>query len=129
MVVLDLSRKIETQIPRDDLYQLGNCTDWFALAHGLRVPKAGYQLTAAAAPAHAPRLVEACHWYTLAQGGHRTTLCRSASAHLPLLMVDERGQIQWQLAALDRTQAPESAFVVSDLGVVRNNATQDLSRD
>ncbi|MDE2367343.1 MAG: hypothetical protein KGN16_00090 [Burkholderiales bacterium] len=55
VVVLDLRRKTEKRIARDDLYRIGNFTEWFDLAHGLGHPRAEYHLTAVAAPTGAPR--------------------------------------------------------------------------
>jgi len=129
MVVLDLRRKIETRIARDDLYRIGNFTDWFDLAHGLRYPKAAYRLTVSAAPAHSPRPLEACSWYTLTQVGRSTALCWNASARLPLLMVDDAGQVLWQVTAIERKAAPAAVFEVRDFGFVRTDAGQDISDD
>jgi hypothetical protein len=129
LVVLDLQRKIETRIARDDLYRIGNFTDWFDLAHGLRHPRAAYRLTVSAAPAHAPKPLQACNWYTLAQGGHSTRLCWSAAARLPLLMLDDSGQVLWQVTALDSKPAAAAVFEVHDIGFVHNDASQDISND
>jgi hypothetical protein len=128
MVVLDLRRKIETRIARDDLYRIGNFTDWFDLAHGLRHPKAAYRLTASAAPRGA-RPIEACRWYTLVQGGNSTALCWSAGARLPLLMFDNAGQVVWQVTAIERKAAPAAVFEVRDFGFVRNDVDHDISND
>jgi hypothetical protein len=129
MVVLDLRRKIETRIARDDLYRIGHFTDWFDLAHGLRHPMADYRLTASEAPAKAPRPLAGCHWYTLAQGGRSTQLCWSADARLPLLMLDDSGQVQWRVTAIDHKPATADVFEVRDEGFVRNDAGQDISTD
>jgi hypothetical protein len=129
MVVLDQRRKIETRITRDDLYRIGNFTDWFDLAHGLRHPKGSYRLTASQVPAQSPPPLGVCRWYTLAQGGQSTRLCWSASAHLPLLMLGDAGQVLWQVTEIDRKPAPASVFEVRDFGFVRNDANQDISGD
>ena len=129
MVVLDLRRKIETRIARDDLYRIGNTTDWFDLAHGLRHPKAAYDLRTSAAPAQSPRPIEACKWYVLMQGGRSTALCWSSDAHVPLLMLDDMGHVLWQLTAIERKPAPAAVFEVRDFGFVRNDAGQDISSD
>ncbi len=129
MVVLDLRRKIETRIARDDLYRIGNFTDWFDLAHGLRHPKAAYRLTASARPAQSPRPLEACDWYALAQGGRSTALCWSSRARLPLLMLDDSGRVLWQVTAIGRKPTPAAVFEVRDIGFVRNDADQDISGD
>lgn len=129
MIVLDLRRRIETRVARDDLYRIGHFSDWFDLAHGLRHPNTAYRLTASAAPAHSPRPPEPCRWYTLTQGGRTTAVCWSAAAHLPLLMVDDAGQLLWQVTAIDRKPAPAEVFVVRDAGFVRNDAGMDISGD
>lgn len=50
MSILDRKRRIHTVIDRTNLYRIGNFTDWFDLAHGLRHPKGEYKLAKAAAP-------------------------------------------------------------------------------
>ncbi|MDE2146176.1 MAG: hypothetical protein KGJ24_05765 [Burkholderiales bacterium] len=129
MVVLDLQRRIETRLSRDDLYRLGQFTDWYDLAHGLHHPMGPYRLTAEAEPAHAPRPVAACRWYALAQAGRRTQVCWSASVRLPLLLLDDGGRLQWQVTAIDRGPAPAARFELRDRGFVRNDAGADISGD
>ena len=129
LVVLDLRRKIETRITRDDLYRIGSFTDWFDLAHGLRYPKGGYLLTASAAPAQAPQTVEPCNWYTLVTGSRRTALCWDTGVYLPLVMIDEAGRLLWQVTSVERKPPPAAVFEVHDHGFVRANASQDIDRD
>ncbi|MDQ2735427.1 MAG: hypothetical protein M3Y55_10655 [Pseudomonadota bacterium] len=129
MVVLDLRRRIETRIARDDLYRIGQFTDWYDLAHGLRHPKAAYHITAAVPTPHAPRPFGPCDWYALEQGGHVTQVCWSAHERLPMLMLGDGGRLLWQLAEVDQKRAPAAVFEVRDLGFVRNDATQDITGD
>ena len=44
--ILDMKRHIHTQIDRTNLYRIGNFTDWFDLAHGLKHPKGTYRVYA-----------------------------------------------------------------------------------
>ena len=135
MVVLDKPRKIATRISRDNLYRVGNFTDWFDLAHGLRHPKGPYTLTKAAAPqapaasALVPAPVAPCTWYALEQQGHAVRVCWSASARLPMVMVDEAGTTLWHVTLVDRQAIPPSVFVVHDEDYVRNDANADMDRD
>ena len=129
MVVLDLRRKLETRITRDELYRIGNFTDWFDLAHGLRHPKAAYMLSAGRAPASAPPPLSSCQWYTLVQGPRSTPLCWSLGLRLPMLMLDDAGRVLWQVTAVDRKPLPPEVFEIRDQGFVRNDAGQDISTD
>lgn len=130
MVVLDLRRKIETRVTRDDLYRIGNFTDWFDLAHGLRHPKAGYTLTALPAT-EAPKLATTvpCRWVVLAQGAVETHICWSESVHLPIAMLDGGGKTLWQVDAVSQSKIPGDIFEVHDQGFVRNDASRDISGD
>ena len=129
MVVLDLRRKIETRITRDDLYRIGNLTDWFDLAHGLRHPKAAYRLTAIQVPAGASRPLEACRWYALEQSGKTTQVCWSARQHLPMQIVADHAQVVWQVTLVEQAPGPAAVFQVRDFGFVKNDAHQDISGD
>ena len=129
MTVLDLRRKIETRVSRDDLYRLGNFTDWFDLAHGLRHPKAAYRLTAIQAPAGTSRPLEACRWYALEQSGKTTHVCWSARQHLPMQILADHGQVLWQVTLVEQTLGPAAVFQVRDFGFVQNDAHRDISGD
>jgi hypothetical protein len=130
LTVLDLHRKIETKVDRDDLYRLGQFTDWYDLAHGLRHPKSSYTLASdVAPPAHGPQPAVPCAWYSLVQSGHATKVCWSVDEHLPVLMLDTGGRVLWQLAVVDHKALPENVFKVRDEGFVRNDASADISGD
>lgn len=129
MIVLDLRRKIETRVSREDLYRLGNFTDWFDLAHGLRHPKAAYRLTAIQIPAGASRPLEACRWYALEQSGKTTHVCWSARQHLPMQILADHGQVLWQVTLVEQTPGPAAVFQVRDFGFVQNDAHRDISGD
>lgn len=129
MTVLDLKRRIATTIDRSNLLRIGNFTEWFDLAHGLRHPKGEYHLARAAAPAGAPQPVQRCTWYRLEQQGGAATICWSADSQLPMLIVSDQGHIVWRVAAVDRRPIREQVFAIDDRGFVRNNANEDIERD
>lgn len=129
MVVLDLQRKIETSVDRDDLYRIGNFTEWFDLAHALRHPRSTYRLTAEQAPSGAPRSFASCRWFALQQGGARTDICWSDRERLPMLMLDAHARVSWQVTAIDHDRISASTFRIGDRGFVRNDASQDISGD
>lgn len=129
MWVLDLKKKINTRIDRTNLYRIGNFTDWFDLAHGLRHPKGEYHLASAAAPANVPKAVEACKWFDLTQQEHTTHICWSEHSRLPLQIVAEDGRMVWQVKKLDRQALSSEIFVIHDAGFIRNDANQDIEPD
>lgn len=127
--VLDLKRRIRTDIDRDNLYRIGNFTDWFDLGHGLRHPKGGYTLAASSAPAAAPQAAGACAWYDLSQEGRTTHVCWSAKDRLPLLMLAQDGKPVWRVTRLDHKPIPAATFAIRDQGFIRNDANADIERD
>lgn len=129
MAVLDLQKKIHTDIDRDNLYRIGNFTDWFDLGHGLRHPKGEYHLNAAAAPTGAPAAIAACNWVDLQQGGHVTHVCWSAKSKLPLLMVTDDGKVIWRITSVSHQAIKPSVFAVNDAGFIRNDANRDIEQD
>jgi len=129
MAVLDLQKKIRTDIDRDNLYRIGNFTDWYDLGHGLRHPKGEYQLTPASAPAGAPAAIAACKWVDLQQGGHVTHVCWSGKSKVPLLMVAKDGRVVWRITEIDHRPIKRDTFAVQDAGFVRNDANKDIEQD
>ncbi len=130
LTVLDLQRGIATRVDRNSLYRMGNSTEWFELAQGLRHPRAGYQLQRISAPAaDAPRAVQACNWYALTQDGRTSRICWSAASRLPMLILSPRGETVWRLTQLDRDPIAAQQFEVHDRGFVQNDATRDLEQD
>lgn len=129
MAVLDLQKKIRTDIDRDNLYRIGHFSDWYDLGHGLRHPQGTYQLTAATAPAGAPAPVSACTWFDLQQGSHTTHLCWSKKSRLPLLMLAQDGSVVWRITALDHHAVKPDLFAVHDAGFIRNDANRDIEQD
>ena len=130
LTVLDLKRKILTRIGRDNLYRIGNFTEWFDLAHGLKFPVGDYALAPTIqAPQAAPKPYAPCRWYELTQGHRITRICWSGTAHLPMLMLDGDGTLLWQITQLERPWKDASVFKINDEGFVRNDANQDIDRD
>ncbi|WP_426113067.1 hypothetical protein [Massilia sp. PWRC2] len=127
--VLDLKKKIHTDIDRDNLYRMGNFTDWFDLGHGLRHPKGPYHLSAATAPTGAATPVAPCSWIDLEQQGRVTHVCWSAKSRLPLLMQADDGRTIWRLSSVDHKPLAAATFVIDDAGFVRNDANRDMAQD
>ena len=129
MLVVDHRKRIVTEIGRDSLYRLGNFTDWFDLAHGLRHPKGAYRLAAATAPAASPKPVDRCEWYNLVENARATRVCWSVHDRLPLLILASNSSLLWRVTALDRTPFAKDIFRIPDKGYVRINANRDAERD
>jgi hypothetical protein len=127
--VLDLKKRIHTRIERTNLYRIGNFTDWFDLAHGLRRPKGAFELVRASAPADIAKPIEPCQWFDLTEGSRTTHVCWSARLRLPLMLVDASGTVQWQVTRVSTAALPGSTFVIDDKGYVRNDANQDIAGD
>jgi hypothetical protein len=127
--VLDLGRKIRTDIDRGNLYRIGQFTDWFDLGHGLRHPKGDYRLVPAATP-HAPaHAIGACEWVALVQGTQTTHVCWSTTAKLPLLIQAADGRVIWRVTSVDHKAIADQVFVIHDAGFIRNDANADIERD
>jgi hypothetical protein len=127
--VLDLGRKIRTDIDRDNLYRIGQFTDWFDLGHGLRHPKGDYRLVPAATPHGADHAIGACNWVALVQGTQTAHVCWSATAKLPLLIQAADGRTVWRVTSVDHKAIPDRVFAIQDAGFIRNDANADIERD
>ncbi|SDE01618.1 hypothetical protein SAMN05428966_106365 [Massilia sp. PDC64] len=127
--VLDLGRRIRTDIDRDNLYRIGQFTDWFDLGHGLRHPKGEYRLVPAATPHGAARAIGACEWVALVQGTQTTHVCWSTTAKLPLLIQAADGRTVWRVTSVDHKTIPDQVFAIHDAGFIRNDANADIERD
>jgi hypothetical protein len=129
MSILDMKKRIHTRIDRANLYRIGNFTDWFDLAHGLKHPMGEYRVAKAQAPDGAPKAIEACQWYDLTQDKRTTHICWSAGSRLPLVIQAQDGEVVWRVATLDRKPIPAKTFEIHDEGFIRNDANQDIERD
>lgn len=127
--VLDLGRRIRTDIDRDNLYRIGQFTDWFDLGHGLRHPKGEYRLVPAATPHGAEHAIGACEWVALVQGAQTTHVCWSKTAKLPLLIQAADGSTVWRVTSVDHKPIADKVFAIHDAGFVRNDANADIERD
>lgn len=127
--VLDLGKKIRTDIDRDNLYRIGQFTDWFDLGHGLRHPKGAYRLVPAATPHGAAHAIGACEWVALVQGKQTTHVCWSTTAKLPLLIQAADGRTVWRVTHVDHKTIPDKVFAIQDAGFIRNDANADIERD
>ncbi|MFA5914569.1 MAG: hypothetical protein WCV99_23470 [Sterolibacterium sp.] len=129
MSILDMEKRIHTRIDRTNLYRIGNFTDWFDLAHGLRHPMGEYRVAKARAPDAAPKPIAACQWYDLTQDQRTTHICWSAQSRIPLAIQAQEGEVVWRVTALDQKPIPVKTFDIHDAGFVRNDANQDIERD
>lgn len=129
MQVIDPRKHTSTRIDRDSLYRIGNFTDWFDLAHGLRHPKGAYRLTARAALTPMPPTPAPCRWYDLTQAGRTTAICWSAANALPLLIASGPGHPVWRVLAINRPRFDAATFRANDRGFIHDDATRDISND
>ncbi len=129
MTILDRPRKIVTRINRSNLYRVGNFTDWYDLAHGLKHPLGAYRLALAQAPDGAPAPAAECAWYDLTQAGHTVHVCWDDHSRLPMLLLAEGGAVLWRVTAWDTQAAPPGTFEIRDAGYIRNDANDDMDRD
>jgi hypothetical protein len=129
MVVLDLKRKIRTDIDRTNLYRIGHFTDWFSLAHSLTRPNGPYDLATLHEPVASAAPIATCRWYLLTQGERSSKVCWSAAWRVPLLITDRNDKVQWKITELDSGRFAADALRVDDHGFVRNNANEDIKAD
>jgi hypothetical protein len=127
--VLDLKKKLRTDIDRDNLYRIGNFTDWFDLGHGLRHPVGDYHLVATAAPASSEKPVGQCRWFELTQPERTTYFCWSADDGLPMLIQTQEGRTVWRVTELDHKPIAAAVFQIRDAGFIRTNANEDIERE
>ncbi len=127
--VLDLKKRILTRVDRTSLYRIGSFTDWFDLSHGLEHPRGTYRLTGAGAPGGAPRPLERCRWYELAEAGRTTHICWSARDGIPVLVETDEGEVVWKVTRVDRGPVAPGTFDINDDGFVRNDAREDIEGD
>ena len=129
MVVLDMNRKIRTDIDRTNLYRIGNFIDWFGLSHALSRPLGAYQLRAEKNVPATEKAIAACRWYTFTTNGRESKICWSNNYRLPLMILGPDAQVQWRITAVDTKAVAESVFAIHDQGFVRNNANEDIRAD
>jgi hypothetical protein len=129
MSILDMKKRIHTQIDRTNLIRIGNFTDWFDLAHGLKHPMGAYRVVKARAPEGAPNTIEACQWYDLNQDKRTTHICWSEQDRIPLVIQAQDGEVVWRVTSLDQKPISAKTFDIHDEGFIHNDANQDIERD
>lgn len=129
MVVLDLKRKIRTEVNRSNLARVGHIADWFSLAHALNRPTGAYRLTSASAPAGVADAIAPCKWYQIERDGQASRICWSGKLHLPLLIASADGKPVWQVTMAETGAIADATFRIRDAGFVRNDANGDISGD
>jgi hypothetical protein len=129
MTVLDLKRRLRTDIDRTSLLRIGHVTDWFALAHSLTRPAGNYELTEIVGHTPGVATIAPCRWYLLAQGSQASKICWSASLQLPLAMTGADDSVEWRIVEADTRPLPASVLRVDDSGFVRKDASADIRSD
>jgi hypothetical protein len=129
LVVLDLRKKIRTDVDRTSLARLGQVTDWFSLSHALKQPAGEYELSTIAPPTISAKPVQRCDWYRLKQGVSESRICWSRSMRLPLMILGAADRIEWQVTRIDAGPLPAGAFDIRDQGFVRNDAAREIKGD
>lgn len=127
--VLDLKRKIHTQINRTNLIRIGNFSDWFDLGHGLKHPLGEYELIKLSTPPQDAQAVTECQWYALSQNNQTTNICWSTKAHLPLVIQNAQNKTLWKISSWDTKLIEDREFIIHDEGFVKNNANEDIDHD
>ncbi|WP_438397013.1 hypothetical protein [Caballeronia sp. DA-9] len=129
MVVVDYGKRITTRIDRNNLVRLGNFSDWFDLAHGLRHPVGAYQIAAVDAPSKIDPPISACRWYDIHQGSVSSRVCWSDHERLPLVIWSASRGVVWRVTEINRHSFPADTFAIHDVGFVRNDANADIAND
>lgn len=129
MVVLDKKRMMRTDINRTNLIRIGQFTDWFDLAHGLKHPMGAHQIHLAPTYKGATAPLKPCKWFEVQQTTSTTRVCWSSAYKLPMLMENTSGQVIWQIQSISTASIQPEVFQISDVGYVKNNANTDIERD
>jgi len=128
MTILDLRRKVRTDVDRTHLLRVGHFTDWFAQAHSLTRPRGNYRLDAVGA-ADGVTPIAACRWYRLTLADHASTICWSAAHGVPLVVIDQNNDIVWRVSELSSGPPGPEVFTIEDAGFARNDANEDIRGD
>lgn len=129
MTVLDLKRKIRTDVDRTNLLRIGHFTDWFAQAHSLSRPRGGYDLMTMKAGPPDANPIAACRWYRLTQEDRSMQICWSAAQRVPLVIADAQGTVVWRVTKLAPGPFAARVFSIDDRNFVRNDANADIQAD
>jgi hypothetical protein len=129
MTMLDLKRRIRTDVDRTNLFRIGHFVDWFSEAHALARPRGSYDLHATNIAVRDAKPIVACDWYELVQVSRSTKICWSKSLDVPLVIVDGRGRVVWRVTRIESRSLAANAFDIDDRGFVRNDANADIQGD
>ena len=127
--ILDLKKKIYTQIKRTNLYRIGSFTDWYDLAHGLKHPLAAYEINKLSVAPSKSTPVSSCKWYELIQGENKTQICWSSDYKIPLMMTSLKGDIFWNVKKVNINKMVPSVFEIHSEGFIKNDANRDIEPD
>ncbi len=128
MTVLDLRRRIRTDVDRTHLLRIGHFTDWFAEAHVLSTPRGDYRLTAMDGGVAGVEPIAPCGWYRLEQASGSSSFCWNADARVPLAIVVDDAVV-WRATRLEPGPFASNAFAIDDRGFVRNDVNQEIESD
>lgn len=129
VAVLDHVRRMRTDISRSSLYQLGQFSDWFGLAHSFGKPLRPYALRLISPPPTAVAAVTPCQWYRLDADPQHAAICWSRTYRLPALIADAGGQVRWRLTSVDRDMPDAKVFDIADKGYIQVDADHDIKAD
>jgi hypothetical protein len=129
MSILDKKKKIHARVSRTNLYRIGNVTDWFDLAHGLKHPVGSYTIAKTMAPDGASKADKSCQWYDVTQNNHTTHICWNVRDCLPVVIQAESGEVVWKLTSVDTKPISAKTFEIHDEGYIRNDANEDIGGD
>jgi hypothetical protein len=128
MTILDLRRKVRTDVDRTSLLRVGHFTDWFAQAHSLTRPRGNYLLEVVGAVGGVTPIA-ACQWYRLTVADHASTICWSVAHAVPLVVIDQSDEIVWRVIELSSGALGPEVFTIEDTGFARNDANEDIRGD
>lgn len=130
MVVLDLQRKIRTDVDRTNLIRIGGFFDWFSLSHGLRKPGGDYFLEKLTSGHPENTSGFSCQWYQLKDGtGQVSQICWSQRYRLPVQINDASNAVIWRIITARENIDEKKDFLFQDKGFIHHSANEDISTD
>lgn len=129
MQVIDPRKHTSTRVDRASLYRIGNFTEWFDLAHGLRHPKGSYRLVTRPPLMLMPKTPAACRWYDLKEAERTTSICWDRLNAVPLLIASGPGHPIWRVESIDQSNFNRGVFQANDRGFIHDDATRDIQND
>ncbi|MHB1591828.1 MAG: hypothetical protein ACYCTW_09885 [Sulfuricella sp.] len=129
VAVLDHARRVRTDVSRSSLYQLGQFSDWFTLAHSFGKPLRPYTLRLLASPPTSEAPLTSCRWYQLDAEPQHSAICWSQTYRLPVLIADAKGEVRWRLTWVDKNTPAATVFKIADKGYFQVDADRDIKAD